>query len=73
MFFPKCPRCGGESRKVETSQDRFNRQHRHSMGAAAHRAHPFLGVAASLFFVGQEVFDRVAGDKVCTACGHTFN
>jgi hypothetical protein len=75
MFYPKCPKCGGESEPDfhEQEMDRRNRLGFHAGGNMA-RGHPLAQAALVALRVGREAYKRIpgGGGKRCKSCGHNF-
>jgi len=77
MFYPSCPKCGGETESAEPhGMDHAG----HGVGHYLHHQatmghpHPYLKAAHLAITLGRQIYKRVpgGGEKRCKACGHRF-
>jgi len=75
LFGPKCPICGGKCVSAESDDFEFGSRHANhwlrTQAITGHQ-HPYLRAFTLAVGAGREVYKRVAGEKRCESCGHTF-
>lgn len=75
MFYPECPKCGGET-GPDGYEQRKDAEFRRTQLGNRHlfNAVPILHLGSMLFSVGRQIYKRFpgGGGKRCKSCYHWF-